>query len=135
MTTDPIRQDERTCGTCGKHKCGDSPQSVLSNGNEVNCQDWTKKTIELSRNKPQPQGAPTPLDILAVLADFIPKINQTCDQLHAKSLVLEDDYCKAGNKANAIFDLCGELQADYAEIVNEEPEEPNAPKVPMDYNG
>jgi len=69
-------------------------------------------------DKPQPQAAP--LDILAVLADFIPKINQICDQLHAKSLVLEDDYCKAGDKANTIFDLCRELQADYAEIIREE---------------
>ena len=63
---------------------------------------------------------PLPLDVLAVLADFIPKINQICDQLHAKSLVLEDDYCQAGDKANTIFDLCGELQADYAKIVKDE---------------
>ena len=82
--------------------------------------------------KPQPQVAPTPLDILAVLADFIPKINQICDQLYAKLSVLEDDYCKAGDKANAIFDLCGELQEDYLEIVNEEPEEPMGKPVPMD---
>jgi hypothetical protein len=71
-------------------------------------------------SKPQPQVVPLPLDILATLADFIPKSNQICDQLHAKSLVLEDDYCKAGDKANTIFDLCGELQADYAEIIREE---------------
>ena len=101
-----------------------------------NCRDEEDCPSKDCKGKNCPEyQKPLPLDILAVLADFIPKINQICDQLHAKSLVLEDDYCKAGNKANAIFDLCGELQADYAEIVNEEPEEPNAPKVPMDYNG
>jgi len=75
-----------------------------------------RRIVQCGKSQPQV----VPLDILAVLADFIPKINQICDQLHAKSLVLEDDYCQAGDKANTIFDMCGELQADYAEIVNDE---------------
>ena len=104
MTAGTGDGEERTCGNCA---------TVLCNWGPGVCPHWTP-------SKPQPQVAPTPLDILAVLADFIPKINQTCDQLHAKSLVLEDDYCKAGDKANAIFDLCGELQEDYLEIVNDE---------------
>ena len=98
-----------------------------------NCRDEEDCPSKDCKGKNCPEyQKPLPLDILAVLADFIPKINQICDQLHAKSSVLEDDYCKAGDKANAIFDLCGELQADYAEIVNEEPEEPMGKPVPMD---
>ena len=97
-----------------------------------NCRDEEDCPSKDCKGKNCPEyQKPLPLDILAVLADFIPKINQICDQLHAKSLVLEDDYCEAGDKANAIFDLCGELQADYTKIVNEEPEEPMGKPVPM----
>jgi hypothetical protein len=101
-----------------------------------NCRDEEDCPSKECKGKNCPEyQAPLPLDILATLADFIPKINQICDQLHAKSLVLEDDYCKAGDKANAIFDLCGELQADYIKIVDDESEFPDAKGVPMDHNG
>lgn len=63
---------------------------------------------------------PLPLDILATLADFIPKINQIFDQLHAKSLELEDKHCQAGDKANDIYEDCRELEDMYAKIVNDE---------------